>query len=271
MKTIYVILILLAIGLTANAQKEELDLKSQEIITKTNEGEINEPKVYSFVEQMPEYPGGDAVLNTYIQDHIIYPFAEKEEGIQGRVFLKFIINEDGSVGNIEITRSLSPGLNAEAIRIVKSLPNFIPGKFSDGTPVKVFYNLAIQFTIRDNMPVQAHTQAEEDSVKEMVSGKVYTFVETMPEYPGGDEALVKYVQTHIVYPEKEKKENIHGRVILRFVIEQDGTVGDINVSRSLSPGFDEEAVRVIRTLPNFTPGKQNGKPVAVYYNIPVSF
>lgn len=101
--------------------------------------------------------------------------------------------------------------------------------------------------------------------------KVFDAVECPPKYPGGEFALYKYVTEHIQYPANAKAKNIKGRVILRFVVKKDGSVGDVEVMRSVDSELDAEAVRVVKTLPKFTPATQDGKPVNVYYVLPVAF
>jgi len=101
--------------------------------------------------------------------------------------------------------------------------------------------------------------------------KPFTYVEQMPEFPGGNEALIKYIAEHVKYPAIARENNISGTVYLKFVVNKDGNVGEVEVLRGVGGGCTEEAKRVIKTLPRFTPGKQNGRPVPVYYNVPVKF
>jgi protein TonB len=93
----------------------------------------------------------------------------------------------------------------------------------------------------------------------------------MPEFPGGDVELMKFIQKNVQYPQMERDNDIQGRVILKFVVMEDGGVSDVSVARSVSPGLDKEAVRVVKMLPKFKPGKQQGKAVRVYYSLPVLF
>jgi protein TonB len=106
-----------------------------------------------------------------------------------------------------------------------------------------------------------------------VSGdnKVYETVEQMPEYPGGVVEMMKFLQRNIQYPANAAKNEVEGRVILQFVVEKDGQIGDVKVVRSVDPELDAEAMRVVKSMPNFIPGRQDGKPVAVLYTIPISF
>ena len=99
----------------------------------------------------------------------------------------------------------------------------------------------------------------------------YRSVEQMPRFPGGEAALMKYIQAQIKYPPKAAKEGIEGRVVVQFVVEKTGDVGEVKVLRSIEKNIDREAIRVIKLLPKFTPGRQNGQAVAVWYTLPVTF
>lgn len=101
--------------------------------------------------------------------------------------------------------------------------------------------------------------------------KVYNVVEQEPAFPGGEEALMKFLHDHIVYPPMAMNSGIKGRVSLRFVVTKTGEISDVKVLRGVDPSLDEEAVRVIKLMPKWIPGKQNGKAVDVYFSLPVSF
>lgn len=101
--------------------------------------------------------------------------------------------------------------------------------------------------------------------------KVYSMVEEMPQYPGGEVEMMKYIAKNLKYPEEAFKNNIQGRVVVQFVVKATGEVGDVKVIRSIDPQLDQAAIDVVKSLPAFTPGKVGGKPVAVWYTLPVNF
>lgn len=101
--------------------------------------------------------------------------------------------------------------------------------------------------------------------------KVFDVVEHMPEYPGGMEALMKYISMNVRYPKEAEEKNIQGRVIATFVVEKNGSISRAKVVKSVDPLLDEEALRVIYAMPNWIPGRQNGEPVAVKYTVPLAF
>jgi protein TonB len=100
---------------------------------------------------------------------------------------------------------------------------------------------------------------------------IFERVESMPVFPGGDAALMKYLSDNVTYPELAAEKGIQGRVVLKFVVKADGTIGDVLLVKSLDPVCDKEAVRVIKKMPKWTPGKEKGKAVAVYYSLPILF
>jgi TonB family protein len=99
----------------------------------------------------------------------------------------------------------------------------------------------------------------------------YTDVDEMPVYPGGDQALLKYIGNNTIYPDKAKNENIQGRVIVRFCVNENGTINRVSTLKGVSPELDAEAVRVVKTLPAFKPGKKGGIAVPVWYMVPITF
>ena len=103
------------------------------------------------------------------------------------------------------------------------------------------------------------------------SKKVYESVEQMPEFPGGAAGLMRYLQENIKYPPEAAKNNIEGRVIVQFIIDETGQVGEIKVVRPISEELDAEAVRVVKNLPKFEPGRQDGEAVSVWYTLPIVF
>jgi protein TonB len=140
------------------------EIKEADISNKTQEGDANaepqiqepvvidqpvveEPKVFTIVEQMPTFPGGEAALFKYLRDNIEYPSMERDNDIQGRVIVGFVVMEDGAISNVEVKKGVSPGLDKEAIRVVRSMPAWKPGK-QQGKSVRVAYVLPILFKLQ---------------------------------------------------------------------------------------------------------------------------
>lgn len=101
--------------------------------------------------------------------------------------------------------------------------------------------------------------------------KIFTVVEQMPMYPGGDAALMGYLRDNIHYPTIAAENGVQGRVVVGFVVERDGSITDVKILRGVDPSLDREAMRVVKSMPRWNPGKQNGSAVRVKYQVPVSF
>lgn len=113
--------------------------------------------------------------------------------------------------------------------------------------------------------------AEPEPPKHEEENKVFDIVEQQPMFPGGPAALMKYLSEHIKYPVVAQENGVQGRVTVQFVVEKDGSISDVHVLRGVDPSLDKEAVRVVKSLPRWTPGKQNGITVRVNYRVPVLF
>ena len=112
--------------------------------------------------------------------------------------------------------------------------------------------------------------AEPEPVKEEET-KVFDVVEQMPSFPGGPSALMQYLSSNIKYPVVAEENGVQGRVVCTFVVEKDGSITDVSVVKSVDPSLDKEAVRVVKSMPKWIPGKQNGSAVRVKYTVPVTF
>jgi protein TonB len=119
--------------------------------------------------------------------------------------------------------------------------------------------------------VEVITQVKEEVQEEAAEPEPFLIVEEMPLFPGDQPALMKWISEHIEYPEVAKENNVQGRVIIRFCVTSKGGVDMVNVYKSIDPELDAEAVRVVKTLPAFKPGKQGGRAVPVWYVVPINF
>ncbi len=128
-----------------------------------------------------------------------------------------------------------------------------------------------QTEVTNKEVVEAVQQVKEEVQEADAEATPFVVVEEMPMFPGGDPALLKYISEHTNYPEVAKENNIQGRVIVRFCVTAKGGVSQVSVMKGVDPELDKEAIRVVNTLPAFKPGKQGGKPVPVWYMVPITF
>ena len=354
--------------------------------------------IYEVVDEMPEFPGGIDALASFISKNVKYPKSAIDNNIEGKTFVEFVVEKDGSVSNVRTKKGFDKDCDAEAERVVKAMPKWIPGavkgenvrvsfvlpvafklsaKSSDmelnysqveggwkqnpfGKPdltkkkiesltdfrtfvidqlnypqkavkKKIQGDVTFEFDVKDGKVTNAkiikglgygiddellrvlnvspewdesvgkyHGKftmnfylREEgksvvkgiswdedrketadyyiDSAKQIDKNEVYQIVDKMPEFPGGEKALLNYISENIVYPQSAKDKNISGRVFVSFVIEKDGSVSDVKVMRGIDKECDAEAIRVVKAMPKWKPGMDDGKPVKVSYMLPVNF
>lgn len=254
-------------------QAKEVEVKD---LARTNGTVWLQPKVseaagqvFTVVEKMPVYLEGQSALLRKLASEIRYPEIARDNGIQGTVICSFIVNTDGSVSDAAVVRGVDPSLDQEALRVIRTLNGWTPGE-QRGQKVRVKYTLPIQFSL-PGKGTSSSTNETAAAGKTDASGQVFTVVEKMPVYPGGEMALMQKIASELRYPRIAYENGIQGRVVCSFVINTDGSVNDVKVVRGVDPSVDREALRVIGTLNGWTPGEQRGRKVRVKYTVPVMF
>ena len=256
--------------------------------------------IFEVVEEAPEFPGGMRALMEYLAKNIRYPAKAHEANVQGRVITQFTVGRDGAIRDAKVVRSVSPELDAEALRVINAMPNWKPGK-QRGKAVACHFTVPVMFRLDEpekptlkigdkevskilvdgkevpigefveNHPAGIGSFAEGEIHSTDAADQVFEIVEEAPEFPGGMQALMEYLAKNIRYPVKAHEANVQGRVITQFTVGKDGAIRDAKVMRSVSPELDAEALRVISAMPNWKPGKQRGKAVACHFTVPVVF
>ncbi len=322
---------------------------------------------YTIVEEMPEFSGGEKEMVSFIKSNLRYPEKAMKHQISGKVYVSFVVDEDGSIVNSRILRGIGGGCDEEALRVVNSMPKWKPGR-QGGRIVKVIYNLPIVFKIRT--PEEINKEARNDlnnhgvelashgkyeaaiqqfnstlslsesdtdayvnrgnakykmgdtknacsdwglaayyGDKDIIesiekncesrividndtfhtsifrpvtesnlaktdtgsSERIYTIAEVMPSFPGGEAAMINFISQNIKYPAIARDKDITGKIFIRFYVNKTGKVSRPVILRGIGGGCDEEALRVIKMMPDWKPGTQNGKPVNVFFNLPIYF
>ena len=234
--------------------------------------------IYQIVDEMPQYPGGEAAMMKFVSENVKYPQEAKDKDIAGRVFVSFVVEKDGSVSTVKVMRGIGGGCDEEVVRVVKAMPKWKPG-IKDGKPVRVSYMMPFTFKLSDGQPAKPSKKADANK-PDMKPDKdgVYQIVEEMPRFPGDEKALMEYLKSNLQMPEKYKGDDAEFRLaeyrtFIRFVVTEDGSISDVNLIKK-TEGFkdlDDEALRVVKAMPKWEPGKMGGKPVKVYFHLPVVF
>jgi TonB family protein len=217
--------------------------------------------VFITAEQMPIYPGGWTALNRRLSETLHYPDSAISNRIEGRVFISFVIDTTGTITNVKILKGIGGGCDQEAARVIQSMPAWQPGRHH-GQAVRVQLTLPITFQLP---PVQR--KVADTTVVE----QVYTLVEQMPEFKGGQAAFDRFVAKRFTYPPQALAEKREGEVLLSTIVEENGILTEIGIVRGIGGGCEEEAVRILRSSPPWQPGVQNRKKVPVKLVLAFSF
>ncbi|MBR6494374.1 MAG: TonB family protein, partial [Prevotella sp.] len=164
----------------------------------------DDEKTFEIVEKMPEFPGGDKALLEFLSKNIKYPVEAQKKGLQGRVVLGFVVEKDGSLSDVKTAKSVDPLLDEEAMRVVKSMPKWLPGR-QNGKSVRVKFNVTILFKLNksdeksDGQTALALRPADSPTAQPSASSgeRIFEVVEQMPQFPGGDKAVLEYLSSNV--------------------------------------------------------------------------
>ena len=232
-------------------------------------------EVHQVADELPKLVGGLRALN------VKYPDIARKAGIEGKVYVKVVVDEEGNVADATVVKGVGAGLDEEALRAVRAV-TFEPGR-QNRKAVTVQMTLPIVFKMREEAGTTTPDQllppnlspGIEDvtvvvkgsvSIQETASQGVFLIVDEMPRLIGGLQSLADRIR----YPDIARKAGVEGKVFVQLVVDEEGNVTDAAVKRGVGAGLDEEALRVVR-LSKFEPGLQHGNPVKVRLTIPIDF
>ncbi len=159
----------------------------------------------------------------------------------------------------------------DAIQQARYVPPVVVDSVKPEDNVQLMTADQAQVEVVDEQVVENVDIVAEEVQEDADAAEPFVVVEEMPMFPGGEAALLAYISEHTQYPEVAKENNIQGKVIVRFCVTSKGGVDKVSILKGVDPELDKEAIRVVQTLPAFKPGKQGGKPVPVWYMVPINF
>ena len=330
----------LAISFTAGVHASKLKNNPLPVDIQSNQTASTTPQdtVYSFVDKMPEFPGGEKEVIKFLSKTMLFPEEAQKKGDHGKVIVQFVITKTGKVEKAKVLKGVSTELDNEALRVIGLLPDWNPGELN-GEKVNVYRIIPILFqnvspedawevtdktvVLIDNvkMPVgfnpailnfdkftsvnvlkpfpeneksklmSKYGKAAENGVILLTSNKSdikYSLPDstlntikkntagckedaTLPLFPGGDVKLLSYIQDSIQYPFVAKRTKTEGKVLVQFIVDTNGKVSKARVVRAVDYFLNKEAVRVVNSLPDWTPGAQCGIKMNFIITVPVIF
>ena len=271
-----------------------------------DDGNHTVKKVATLTDTPPLFPGGEKKMLHFIYRNIKYPAEARNKDIYGNLMAQFDVETDGRITNLKVTDDLGGGLNEEVLRILK-LVQEMPEKWTpatkDGVAIRSTYKLPFAYQLEgeraDGTSFSKKAPSMEKGIKIVIVGlskdtkkvaikavdPIYKEVDEMPRFPGceanegtkeainecAQKEMLQFIYTNIKYPAAARKEGIEGTVVVKFVVDQTGKITTREIVRSIGGGTDEEVLAVVDKMPNWIPGKKDGKVVDVYYHLPVKF
>ncbi len=239
----------------------------------------------------------------FIYSNLKYPVKARDENVEGICVVQFVIEKDGSVSGAKLVRDIGADCGVETMNVVNNFPKWTPGK-QKGKSVRVLYTLPVKFKLEsssDDKTIKKHetvhvvgfgesnAKAKKESLNintnATLEGGVLKVSQEMPRFPGCEDIdgtiaekeecakhkMLEYVYRNIKYPKEARTKGIDGMSVIRMVIEKNGTVTNITKLRDPGAGTGDEVARIVREMPTWIPGKENGKAVRVRYTLPVKF
>lgn len=218
----------------------------------------NSSEVIDYVDSPPEFTGD---FQLFIKNNLKYPKKAKSLGIEGKVFIEFIVEKNGTLNDFKILKNIGYGCGEEALRVLKMSPKWEP-EIQKGKTIRTKMTIPISFKIKDNTQSNKKLNTDEE---------VKIMAEKMPEFPGGTKEFIKYLAANLKYPRKARESGIEGRVFIEFIVEKNGALSNIKVVKGIESSCDNESVRVLQNSPKWKAGTQKGLPVRVKMSIPIVF
>ena len=249
-------------------------------------------KIYTKVDSLPVLAVGKAGIEHFLISHLWYPKRTVKRQVTDTVFVSFVVEPDSSIKQLELIppKAKKNAYDYEALRVVSLLPVLRPAMLH-GKPVPVKLYVPVVFDHKNVDMKGGHYKTEEYNFMEYkyfvpkghlpvfyvpgkdITGRIYTYetLDKKPQFPGGLSELMRYLTEHIKYPAAARDKGCSGTVILRFVVETDGSISNVKVLMGVCPSLNTEAVKVVSGMPKWIPGRLKGKPVRVLFNLPVRF
>ena len=255
---------------------------------------------FEAIDKKPHFSGGEKELLKFIYTNIKYPVEARNKGVYGEMIVQFGIEKDGNMSNLKVKNDLGGGLKEEVLRVMKMVQE-MPVKWTpatkNGEAVRSTYELPFEYHLEDengdspsftkthkgiHIVIIGRTKAIN---KEKKADAVYKEVDEMPRFPGcedktgtkeaintcAQQEMLQFIYSNIKYPAAARKAKIEGTVVARFIVDKKGQINKIEIVRSIGGDTDAEVLSTIEKMPNWIPGKKDGKVVSVIYNLPVKF
>ena len=210
----------------------------------------NPDSIYVRPQLYAEYPEGPQLMQWFIRWQLVYPPAAALRKAEGKVWVQFVVDTFGNIGNARVIRGIAPDMDTAALNVIRAMPRWLPA-YHDSVPVKSLVTLGIEFSLKNNKDIFYEEEGD-------------------ARFPGGSALIFGYLALHTTYPEAYKDKHIKCMPLIRFIVDKDGELSNFAVFRKSSdPLLDTVALMAVAAMPQWHPAYENGKPVASFVVLPV--
>jgi TonB family protein len=236
---------------------------------------VDTTKVYPIAEEYPKYFDGLKALDKYVQTNFIYPKTAIDNEEEGTVWLKCIIHKNGKLSDISVVKSVSPSIDAEALRIIAQMKYWIPGKVSNAIvdsyyyiPVTVGLQLARQAAIISDSLIYGNIQPYDSIQEDIITN--YHLEDREAHFPGGNVALNTFIKVYFEDTYIDRRD-VEIEVQMKFVVNTDGSLTNFKVNRECNYFLERDVLHLLQIMPNWLPAVRNAKYVKKSYTVPLKF
>jgi TonB family protein len=261
-------------------------IEEQEEIFKVEYEVLSFPGCEDIYDRAQKKACSDRKLSEFIYSNITFPKLALENGVKGRVVIKFFVEKDGHITDAEIIEDIGFGCGAEALRVVNLMPSWNPGR-PRGRAVLCQYRLPIDFVLDHGnklKPTEIKVETEFVPYNDSQEKDIYDYVSYPPIWVGcegifnysekekcSEERFAQFIKANLKYPKKARRKKIEGTVYVSFIIERDGTISNAYLKSEIGEGCGAEALRVINSMPKWNPANHLGKKVRYRTEVPIGF
>lgn len=230
-----------------------------------NQPEISKEPITVILEKEPEFPDGKKAMYAFIDKNLVYTQIAMDSLREGVVNVRFTVTASGELTNLMVVitkEKLGYGLEEAAIDVVKKMPKWKPG-IQNGVLVPFTFTIPVRFSFYYKTTMV---------VNEKIPDNIFLISTIKPQFPGGRTAMINFISNTLKYPKGALDNKIEGKILLKFIIDSLGKVCCVDiVGEPIGYGLEEEAIRIVRSMPLWSPAYQDDKPVSVYYRMPIMF
>ena len=251
-------------------------VSNAETSARTPSGLVKDTHIFRTGGTLPKFPT-DVWCDVwhYINDNVRFP-AQVLNRSDNRVIVHFIVEKDGSLNNFSIFAGSYPALDAEVLRVAKTMPQWQPGKLANGEIARVTYLLSGVYKLENG---RIRVLPTPPPPPRQHQGEVFTIVDRFPQFPGGISAMRQFISDNKQYPAEAIEFGEEGRVMVQFIVQETGEIVDVygvvkcrhDTCTSTSLLLGREAERIVKSMPNWIPGEHQGRQVATHFVLPITF